>query len=101
MTNTTEVMSMEEEFDNDCAHTAEVIMGTLVKNENHNAFLLYDINKELFDSSFVAKVARYLGGVHSDEDTITFMGKTIHLSFTSSMVIYGNMEDLEVIINIS
>jgi hypothetical protein len=95
----TDIVVMDEGFENDCGHTAEVIMSTLVRSERNNAFLLTDVDEALFESSFVRMVARYLGGV-VDGDSIHFMGKTIYLSFTTSLVMFGNIENLEVIIEI-
>lgn len=84
-----------DEFENDCGHTSEVIMSSLIKNDGGSAFILNDVNNELFNSSFISTVARYLGGVCVD-DTIVFMGKTIFFSFSVSFVMYGNIEELEV-----
>ena len=95
----TDFVVMDEGFESDCGHTAEVIMSTMVRSERCNAFLITDVNEELFESSFVKTVARYLGGV-ADGDSIVFMGKTIYLSFTTSLVMYGNIEDLEVFFEI-
>jgi hypothetical protein len=93
----TEVLSDMEMFEIDCAHTSEVVMGSLCSFKNNNAFLLTDVNEALFESSFLDVVARYLGGRVVDRETITFMGKTITFEFTVNRIIYGNIEELEVI----
>lgn len=90
-----------ELFEKDCAHTSEVIMSSLCKFENDNAFTLTDVNEELFDSSFLAVVARYLGGRVVDNQYISFMGKNITFEFSFDMIMYGFIQELEVIYYIS
>lgn len=96
----TEVLTDMEMFEIDCADTAENVMRSLCSFENHNAFLITDVDEALFESSFLDVVARYLGGRVVEHDTISFMGKTIVFEFSVDRVIYGNIEELEVIYDI-
>jgi hypothetical protein len=91
-------VEMTEDFERDCAHTAEVIMASLVKNEEWTSFLLYDVSVNLFDSSFITTVARYLGG-RVENDVILYEDMTIRFEFTTSRVIYGFYDDIEITIN--
>jgi hypothetical protein len=90
-------MTELEMFEMDCAHVAEVVMGTLCSLKNENAFMTFDINNDLFNSSFFTVVARFLGGSVVNENTISFMGKMITFDFTVNSVVFGNIEELEII----
>lgn len=90
-------MTEMEMFEMDCAHIAEVVMGTLCSVKRENAFIAIDINLNLFNSSFFEVVARFLGGSVVNQDTISFMGKMITFDFTINSVVFGNIEELEII----
>jgi len=92
----TEVYSDMEMFEMDCAHTAEVVMNSLCSFENNDAFILTDVNENLFRSSFMDVVARYLGGIVVSDNVISFMGKRIVFELTIDMIMYDNIEQLEV-----
>jgi len=87
---------MVEEFEKDCEHTAQVIIDDLDAGEKWSSFLLYDVNAELFDKHFIPKVAKYLGGIVGEDETIIYKDITISFSFTVSNLICGCFEDLEV-----
>lgn len=87
---------IKEEFERECAHTAEVIMQTLVSGDEWNSFMLSDVPAILFDDEFVPTVARYLGGKVANDTLIKFQDKTIIVSLIPSHEFHGYYPDVEV-----
>jgi hypothetical protein len=87
---------MAEEFEKDCEHTAEIISRALDKGKEQTSFLIYDVNAELFEKNFVAKVAELLGGKVDGDEMIIYRDVKISFVFTTSRMICGYFENLEV-----
>jgi hypothetical protein len=89
-------VEIKEEFERECAHTAEVIMLTLVSGDEWNSFMLSDVPANLLDDEFIPTVARYLGGKVANDTFIKFEDKTIIMSLIPSAEFHGYYPDVEV-----
>ena len=74
----TDFVVMDEGFESDCIHAGEMILDGLFDGSERTAFYINDMEDEVFESSFIEAVARFIGGNVSG-DCIYFRGKVIRL----------------------
>ena len=82
----TDIVVMDEGFESDCIHAAEMILDGLLDGSERAAFSINDMEDEIFETEFIESVARRIGGNVSG-DCIYFRGKVIRLWCDCSIVV--------------